>query len=266
MDPRSASFATHADAMLARSLARPQTVQGYHTLLGRAKSRMGAVPVKKITRAHVQEVLADARAEGLSPKTCANLLQVIRLVLRDADSHAADGIRMNVPDADVRPLSSLEVGKLRGLLEECPLDDAILALLGSGLRLGELERLRSQDWDGRQARVANSAAGATKSGRARLVDVASWARAAVSRVLENGVPPRRTLLRHLADRCRAAGIPAVRLHDLRHTRATLLLLSQAPVLYVSAQMGHHDPAFTMRVYGHLAAASPEDRARWADAC
>lgn len=266
MDPRSASFAMHVDAALARSLARPVTVACYHTLLIRANLRLGPLPVRKVSREHVLECLADARAEGLAPKTLANLLQAIRLVLRSAGSAAADGIKISVPDPDVRPLSALEADRLRAVMVEgLLLDDAILALLGSGLRLAELERLRTRDWDGSQARVASQAAGATKSGKARLVDVASWARAAVSRVVENGAPPRRSLRRRLADRCRAAGVPEIRVHDLRHTRITLMLLkNEAPVLYVAAQAGHHDTAYTMRRYGHLAVATPEERARWSD--
>jgi integrase len=40
-------------------------------------------------------------------------------------------------------------------------------------------------------------------------------------------------------------------HTLRHTFASLLLEAGEPILYVQQQLGHHSPAFTLRVYGHL---------------
>jgi hypothetical protein len=43
----------------------------------------------------------------------------------------------------------------------------------------------------------------------------------------------------------------MRLHDLRHVHATLLLKAGVPVHVVAARLGHADPAITLRVYAHL---------------
>lgn len=43
----------------------------------------------------------------------------------------------------------------------------------------------------------------------------------------------------------------MRLHDLRHTHATLLLKAGVPVHVVAARLGHVDPAITLRVYAHV---------------
>jgi integrase len=43
----------------------------------------------------------------------------------------------------------------------------------------------------------------------------------------------------------------LRLHDLRHTGATLMLESGMTILEVSKELGHADPGFTMKVYGHV---------------
>ena len=40
------------------------------------------------------------------------------------------------------------------------------------------------------------------------------------------------------------------LHDARHTFATLALSSGKNPVWVSKQLGHSDPAFTLRVYAH----------------
>jgi integrase len=49
----------------------------------------------------------------------------------------------------------------------------------------------------------------------------------------------------------AAGEPYFRPYDLRHTCATLLIYGGRPVTEVAAHMGHADPGFTVRVYGHV---------------
>ena len=46
-------------------------------------------------------------------------------------------------------------------------------------------------------------------------------------------------------------VPRIRLHDLRHTHATLLLEQGRPVKEVSERLGHSTTAFTMDVYGHV---------------
>ena len=66
-------------------------------------------------------------------------------------------------------------------------------------------------------------------------------------------------VRRLADQ---AGLPGVRLHDLRHTAATLALAAGVPVRDVSDALGHSSPSVTLNVYGH---AIPEGPSRVADA-
>jgi len=46
-------------------------------------------------------------------------------------------------------------------------------------------------------------------------------------------------------------VPAISLHDLRHTHATLLLKSGVHVKVVSERLGHANVAFTMNVYQHV---------------
>ena len=50
---------------------------------------------------------------------------------------------------------------------------------------------------------------------------------------------------------RQAGLPVVRLYDLRHTSATLALAAGVPPKVVAEQLGHASAAFTLDVYAHL---------------
>jgi integrase len=69
-----------------------------------------------------------------------------------------------------------------------------------------------------------------------------------------------TVSKRFAAAVKAAGLPAIRLHDLRHTSATLALLAGIPVHVVAARLGHSDPAITLRVYSHLLPTSQWDAA------
>jgi integrase len=48
----------------------------------------------------------------------------------------------------------------------------------------------------------------------------------------------------------AFGVRPLRLHDARHTWATFAFLSRKNIRWVSEQLGHADPALTLRVYAH----------------
>ncbi len=48
-----------------------------------------------------------------------------------------------------------------------------------------------------------------------------------------------------------ARVPAIRLHDLRHTHASLLLAAGVPVKVVSERLGHASATITLNVYQHV---------------
>jgi len=50
---------------------------------------------------------------------------------------------------------------------------------------------------------------------------------------------------------RESGLRRIRLHDLRHTHASILLKEGIPPKVVSERLGHSSPAFTMTVYQHV---------------
>jgi integrase len=50
---------------------------------------------------------------------------------------------------------------------------------------------------------------------------------------------------------RKAGLPNIRLYDLRHTAATLALAAGVSPKIISEQLGHASVAFTLDVYSHV---------------
>jgi integrase len=60
---------------------------------------------------------------------------------------------------------------------------------------------------------------------------------------------------------RRAGVPVIRLHDLRHTAGTLLIAAGEPVKVVSERLGHASPTFTIETYQHVLPGMQADAAR-----
>lgn len=63
---------------------------------------------------------------------------------------------------------------------------------------------------------------------------------------------RPSLVSHRFKRLVAAiGLPTIRLHDLRHTHASHLILSGANIKAVQERLGHADIVLTLNIYSHL---------------
>jgi len=62
----------------------------------------------------------------------------------------------------------------------------------------------------------------------------------------------RNLQREFKAMLRAAGLPeTLRVHDLRHTSATLLIKARVPIKTISAGLGHSGTGITLDLYGHV---------------
>ena len=48
-----------------------------------------------------------------------------------------------------------------------------------------------------------------------------------------------------------SGLRRIRLHDLRHTHATIAVRAGVPVKVISERLGHESPAFTLKQYAHV---------------
>jgi integrase len=59
------------------------------------------------------------------------------------------------------------------------------------------------------------------------------------------------VLRHIHQLTSEAGLPRIRVHDLRHFAATTMLSSQVPLAMASKTMRHSTLSTTTEVYGHL---------------
>ncbi|TDZ77342.1 site-specific tyrosine recombinase XerC [Mycobacteroides salmoniphilum] len=85
----------------------------------------------------------------------------------------------------------------------------------------------------------------------KLLLGSKWTGTGLLVVDEFGNPPHPDTLTTAWRRALAnAGLPHVRLHDARHSCATLMHLNRVPVVVIAAWLGHQDPGFTLRTYAH----------------
>jgi integrase len=63
----------------------------------------------------------------------------------------------------------------------------------------------------------------------------------------------------------AVGMPAVTLHSLRHTHASMLIASGVDILTISRRLWHSSPTITLGVYGHLIHGTDDRAAQVMDA-
>ena len=167
---------------------------------------------------------------------------------------------------------------------------ALFALLvKTSLRPGEAFALKPEDidWNGRSIRVERAwnlgREKPTKTYEERTVDLTpetihtverhlrwlkeealrrGWGEPAWLFLNDEGNPHDESRVRKAFKRAlKRAKLPAYRLYDLRHTFASLLLAAGAPITYVSAQLGHANPATTLRYYARWI---PSRGRRWVD--
>jgi integrase len=154
-----------------------------------------------------------------------------------------------------------------------------LCAFRTGMRLGELLGLKwgDIDWNQKFIRVERSYKRGrfdkTKTGKVRRVDMSDQLAASLRQLLtkrkkealkegrgepvefifhKNNKPIEQNFIRQVYKKILVkAGIREMRLHDIRHTFASLLLSRGESPVYVKEQLGHSSIQMTVDIYGHL---------------
>lgn len=281
-----------------RTVIEPSTYRDYEIHLRlRLVPIFGQLKLRQITRRRIEDYLLSLDAEGgLSRKTINDSLIPLRQILGRG---ARDGVIGTNPAVNNDRDDPLELPYERPTmhylsreaamryLAACPEWYRAVAevLLGAGLRIGEAIALewRDVDWDGSALNVSraakNGGVGGPKGDRARTVLIAPYL-LQLLREHRTGQAEGNTIsklvftspLGSMLNRdnvrrrgheraVKVAGLsPALRLHDLRHTAATLWLASGESIYFVQQQLGHRDIQTTIDLYGHPDQAAHRDAA------
>ncbi|UWQ21594.1 site-specific integrase [Jannaschia sp. W003] len=234
-----------------------------------AKDILPALGPKKVADLTSSDCDALHRAISRDRPTRANrVMEVLRKALNLAirwgwiERNPASGVRRNVEKRRTRYLTPEEIARLRAALDAHPQQasaDAILFLMLTGCRRGEALGATWDQFD-LPRRVWTKPEGTTKQRRVHRVPYSEAVAALLERrraeaggafVFTGSLgAPLVDVKRTWASVCRTAELDDVRMHDLRHTYASLLASSGASLPVVGALLGHSQPQTTAR-YAHL---------------
>jgi integrase len=228
--------------MQARGL-RPSTLARYEGHVRCAITpALGGLPLQGLMPTHLNKLYGDLRATGRAPTTIRNIHGVLSKALADAERWGLVGrnaARLADVPAVARPkLRVWSPEETRAFLAAVANDRLFAAWLlaaTTGMRRGELLGLRWADID-LDAGVVRVAQARVRAGNQVVAGEPKTARG------RRTLPNRFSLWfrRH----ARAAGLPGIRLHDMRHSYATAGLAAGVPPKVMSERLGHATVAFT----------------------
>ncbi len=219
---------------------------------------------------------AVRRRRSTANRTLTILKAALNHAWREGKVPSDDGWRRvkPFPEADAARIRYLGTEEAARLLNVCEPDfrDLVHGALVTGARFGELAALEVADFnpDSGTIHVRKS-----KSGKPRHVVLNEEGRALFAR-LAAGRPGNGRLLakadgtpwgkshqqRPFKEACiRAAILPALTFHELRHTWASLSIMAGAPLMVVAQNLGHADTRMVEKHYGHLAQSFVADTIR-----
>lgn len=255
-------------------------------------------PIGSITALDVQIWIADRHAHSrLGPNSVAKAYKIFRSVMESAvDAGLIPRSPCRLKGAATEHLPEMRAAtpdEVAALAQAAGTRWEALILLAaySGLRWGELAGLRRRHIDALHRTIRVEQQLAEVNGRLSfsapktaagvrtislpqfLVDIVvdhldRWSAPGPDGlvfVMPEGTPLRRENFRSRVwlSACRAAGLPGLRFHDLRHTGATLAAASGAPLRAVMHRLGHASAAAAIR-YQHRVAGQDEAIADYLD--
>ncbi|MGA9634560.1 MAG: site-specific integrase [Solirubrobacterales bacterium] len=273
-----------------RGRYKPNTSRSYERALVNhiEPSTLGRLKVADVRRADVQSLADELLASGLAPGTVSNVLNPIQALYRrliDRDLFAYNpATRIDLPAQGTarakRVASAAHAAELIAPLrdEEQPL---WAAAFYAGLRRGELQALRVCDvelgaslihvefgWDQEEGAIEPKSEASRRTipllavlrdhldehllRTGRTGEELVFGRTAVDPFVPSSVD------NHAQESWAAAELEPIRLHDARHTFASLLIDSGANAKAVQEFMGHSKIQTTFDTYGHLLPGSHDE--------
>lgn len=250
----------------------PSTIKAYRSYRNARFLSLYDVNVDKLTKNQLQKAVnAEMTAfsdtgKKLSPKTIINSYRLIETAIKDM-------VNFNISDISLprwepqtgRSLTTDEIKILLGEIQKSYCEVPLLLALWLGLRRGEIIALKKADFDFERNTVTISKAMVqgsdkkwvekspkTKAGR-RTIACPAYILDKIRGMPDTGylftMHPNSIYL-ELQKICKRANIPHTRLHDLRHTSASIGLLLNIPGKYMQERGGWSSPSVMSKIYQH----------------
>jgi integrase len=263
---------------------KPSTRLAYRSLLDAwVRPRWAAMEVRRVDHGVVAAWTAQVAGQtsaSTTRKVVGVLRAILELAVRDKRIATNPAIGVALPRLPMADQRFLRVDELEVLADAMPTqrDHVLTLLLGwTGVRFGEAAGLQVDAIDPLRRRLRIRAAVAEVRGRiivgtpkthaARTVTLPGFLAPMLGEYLalvgrdglafpdRKGGPMRVTNWNQRVFRraARAVGFvpPTLRVHDLRHTAASLMIASGAGVKVVQQQLGHRTATLTLDRYAHL---------------
>jgi len=293
------TFAAFTEEWKAKHLVRVResTKRGYQRLLEyHLLPAFGDRVLSGITAADAQNFIASAaaRPDALAPKSVNNALGLLKQMLAAAvewghlpTSPAYRVRKLRRPRRETVLWTPAEIRTFLFAAPD-PWRTVWLVSISTGLRPGEVQAMRwaGQNWpDFTSNKIHVNAAyeatskvlGAPKTDLSiRDVDMVPTVRQALLALpsrsdggfvfpnRDGGMFVRSTMGWKWHENITAPCVRPIRPYDLRHTFASLLIMTGKNPLYISRQMGHYSAGFTLDTYGHMMDALPTRQVEWID--
>lgn len=236
----------------------------------RIKQVFGHLPLDQITRQAIQAFHTGLQNEGLAPASCNHYAKLFRQSLNLAVEwdmlavNPASKIRMFYEDNKVENLmDDDELGRLLHVLQSNHHRQVCLValfLLSTGARLNEALKATWDQVD-KDKRLWRIPSYNSKSGKVRAVPLNDSALHVLSQLETEGKyanlfinrktkKPYVNVHKVWCEIREEAGLPHLRIHDLRHQFASFLVNDGRTLYEVQQILGHSDPSVTQR-YAHL---------------
>lgn len=260
-----------------RAHLRPRSLEGYVKHLERWLGLLGRHTSLATLSADSIRLGMAAICSGRTAATANAALRILKIVLNYA---VAEGYLNSLPHKRVVKMTappripvwwdSSDAGRVLAAAQADGEDAHLVFALALylGLRKGEIDRLCWEDLilDGDRpiCTVKSTETSLTKSGKTRYVPIGKELlailliyRQANGFVVRSANSKGKWIYRFECDALfarvvRAAGVPKIRFHDMRHTYASLALKSDVSMFKVSQWLGHSDIRITQETYAHLA--------------
>lgn len=265
---------------------KPKTRAGYESLLRTViLPTFAGTGLAQIQPVDVREWVSGLAARGLSASRIRQAYHLFGAIMRSAVESGyiarSPCVGVKLPRMTQREMLFLSADQVKRLADEIarPYGVLVLTLAYGGMRWGEAAALRRSRCDVLHSKLEIRESlgevngqlhfGPTKTYAARSVSLPPFLREAVAQHLDehvnqeagalvftapNGGPLRNSTWhsRFWTPAVWAAGLPdRLRIHDLRHTCAALLISRGAHVKAVQRHLGHSSATVTLNTYSHL---------------
>ncbi len=259
---------------------KPKTIDSYRLLAAKhIIPFLGKLKLKEVKPHHLQALYSEKLDHGLSRRTVQYIHAVIRRAFNEAVrwelliKNPADGVTAPRPvkKAPVT-LSVAEIKQFLEVVKDHRFYPIYLIAVGCGMREGEILALETKDIDFVSNQISVRRNVVCIRGKVTIGEVkteSSMRSVAMPDFVALGLKPilpqsglifrtsnntpisPRNLLRHFHESLAKAGLSRVKFHSLRHSYASIQLLSGTNPKVVQEALGHSSIQLTLDVYSHL---------------